>query len=305
MDQFLRWSRVKFSGSGGTTIINPDPSAKRALKVEFDVSKDLSGRANSASVKIYNLAPSTRNAVGKEFDQIQLECGYAPPGGANNIGIILKADIRRAKQEDMLHTPDGQGNIVTEVRCGEADKAFAKATLSKSYRAGAKVEDVLEDLYKELEKEGVTRGEWKLPESAQGKEFKRPYAVCSSCTRELDQLGRSNGFYWSVQNGALEIVPGDGFIGGVVLLTPRTGLIGYPTITDNGISCEALINPEIRPGRRIKVESKTLKMNGADGGEYRVGNLRYSGSNHDGDFIVSIEAEKIGEGKVVEGVRKQ
>lgn len=300
MDQYLRWSRVKFSGSGGNTIINPDPSAKRALKVEFDVSKDLSGRANSVSVTVYNLAPGTRNSVGKEFDEVQLECGYAPPGGGNNIGIIAKANIR-----DVEHMPDGDGNIATNVTCGEGDKAFSKATLSKSYRAGAKVEDVLEDLYKELEKEGVTRGEWKLPESAKGKEFKRPYAVCSSCTRELDQLGRSNGFYWSVQNGALEIVPGDGFIGGVVLLTPRTGLIGFPTVTDNGISCQALLNPEIRPGRRIKVESKTLEMNGAAGGEYRVGNLRFSGSNHDGDFIVDIEAEKIGEGKVDEGLRKR
>jgi len=296
MDQFLRFARVTFIGGGGH-VINPDPSAKVFQKIEFNVSKTLSGKANTASVTIHNLAPGTRNSVGKEFDRFQLECGYAPPTGGNNIGIITLAEIR-----DVEHIPDGRGNVATHIACGEGDKAFRHATIAKSYKSGAKVEDVLEDIYTELEKEGVTRGEWKLPDGIQP--YKRPYAACSACTRELDQLGRSHRFYWSVQNGALEIVPADGYIGGVVLLTPRTGLVGFPTVTDNGIKCKALLNPEIRPGRRVRVESKTLDMNGQASGEYRVGTAHFNGNNHDNEFVVDIEAEKVSDGKVDEGKKK-
>ncbi len=65
--------------------------------------------------------------------------------------------------------------------------------------------------------------------------FKRPYTVCGGCKREMDTLGRGRGFYWNIQNGTMEIIPGNGFIGQVVLLTPESGLVGTPTITDNGV----------------------------------------------------------------------
>lgn len=294
MLQYLRKCRATFTGG---FVVNPGGINLHELRIEFSISKSVSSAANTADIKIFNLTESHRNSIGNEFDEITLEAGYIPPNGGGNVGIIFKGAVR-----DVMHEKDQKGNIITTISCGDGDKALRKATISKSYPKGTPVKDVVEDLYKEMEKQGVDKGEWKFPDKMTDKTFKRPYAACGSCAREMDTIGRGNGFYWSSQDQVVEIIPGDEFIGGVVLLTPQTGLIGTPAITDNGVRVSALLNPEIRPNRRVQIESDTLSMNAANG-VYRVSDVTYSGNNMDGEFKVDISGEAVQGGKVDEGVK--
>ena len=295
MLQFRRKVRLSFSGG---FIVNPGGFNKHDLKVAFSLTKDISSAVNSGTVEIWNLTESHRNSIGKEYDEVVIEAGYMPPDGESNVGIIGRIDVK-----DVEHTRDG-ADIITRISCGEGHKALARATTSKSWPKGTLVKDVIEDIYKELEKEGIKRGEWKFPEDMPA-EFKRPYAACGSCRRELDMIGRGHGFYWSVQNGVMEIVPGDGYVGTMVSLDPNSGMIDVPTITDNGIRVACLINPEIRPNRRIQVRSQVLEMNAANG-VYRVGACTFAGDNRDGEFRCDITAESIqGDGKVDQGKSKR
>lgn len=293
-EQYLRKVRAKFNGG---LIINPGNVARHELRIEFDISKGISSSANTASIRLFNLSERHRNSIGKEFDNITIEAGYMPPDGAGNVGIIFKGAVR-----DVEHRRDGP-NIITEISCGDGDKALRKAVISKSYPKGTKVGTVIDDIVSEMEKKGVAKGELKLPDDVKDKTFKRPYAACGSCTRELDTIGRGNGFYWSSQNEAIEIVPADGYVGGVVLITPQTGMIGTPALTDTGVRVSAMLNPEIRPNRRVQLKSETLEMNAADG-MYRVAEVNFSGNNMDGEFKVEITAEAIKGGKVDTGKKK-
>lgn len=289
MRQYLRKVRL----TADNLVINPSDEVQlHELKIEFSITKGLSSTQNSARIRIYNLSEENRNALGKELDTVTLEAGYMPPEGGGNLGVIFKGQIRDVehKREDM--------DIVTTLSCGDGDKAIRNATIGKTFPAGTPVSEVVEEIYKEFEKEGIDRGEWKFPEDLP--KFKRPYTVCGTCKREMDTLSRGYGFYWSMQNQTMEIIPSDGYIGTVVLLSPETGLIDTPTITDNGVKFSALLNPEIRPNRRIRLEAQTLEMN-AENGEYRVGEVTYSGNNREGDFTVSGTAESIAGGKVDEG----
>lgn len=294
MLQYLRKVRATFNGG---YVVNPGGVSRHEIKIAFNISKGISSSANTAEIEIWNLKESSRNSMGKEFDEITLEAGYMPPqGGAGNVGVIFKGNIR-----DVEHTRDGS-NIITRISCGDGDKALRRATISKSYRKGTPVKEVVEDIYKELEKQGVKRGEWKFPDSME-QSFKRPYATCGSCAREMDTLGRGRQFYWNIQNGTMEIIPGDGFIGTIVSITPQSGMIGVPTITDNGVKVSALLNPEIRPNRRVQVESQVLEMNAANG-VYRVSQCDYSGDNREGEFRVDVTGESVQGGKVDEGKKK-
>lgn len=293
MRQWLRKARVTLSGDGAGFVVNPlDEVAPHEMRIAFEVSKGISGEANSANISIWNLNEDHRNAVGKELDDIQLEAGYMPPEGGGNVGIIFKGQIR-----DFEHVRKGP-DIITKISCGDGDKALRKATIAKTYKKGTKVQEVLEGIQEQLEKEGITKGQWKLPDDV--KDFKRPYSMCGSCKRELNTLGRGKRFYWSIQNGTMEIIPSDGHLAGVVLLTYETGLIGTPTITDNGVKATALLNPDIRPNRTVQIKSETLEMNGEDS-LYRVSSLDLSGDNLQGDFVVDIHGEAIKGGKVDEG----
>lgn len=293
MRQFRR--KVRLSLNGGLTI-NPGGFNKHDLKVAFSLTKDLSSAVNSGQIEIWNLSESLRNSIGREFDRVIVEAGYLPPEGGGNVGTIGKIDVK-----DVEHTREG-ADIITRISCGEGHKALSKTNIRKSWPAGTPIKDAIEDIFKEYEKQGVKRGEWRFPDKMQ-ETFKRPYAACGSCRKEMDSLGRGHGFYWSLQGDALEIVPGDGFIDGLVLITPESGMIGVPTITDNGVRVSCLLNPQIRPGRRVKVESQVLEMNAANG-VYRVGSCTFSGDNREGDFSVAITAESIRGGKVDEGKKK-
>jgi hypothetical protein len=295
--QYLRKVRLTCSGSGGTVLINHHgPEEPHDLKIEFDVSKSISSTQNDAEIKIFNLSESSRNAMGKELDEITLEAGYWPPLGSDNTGVIFKGNIR-----DVQHTRDGP-TIVTTVTCGDGDKGVRNATINKSYKKGTKVETVMNDVQSELEKQGVGKGEWKLPDDLPT--MKRPYAAVGSAKREMDILSRGFGFYWSIQNGNTEVMPGDDSIGGIINITPESGMINVPTITDNGIKVAVLLNPEIKPGIKVKIESQVLEMN-SEGGEYRVGDCRYAGDNREGSMVVFIVAESMKGGKVDEGEKNE
>lgn len=292
MEQYLRKVRATFNG----WVVNPGGLNQHDLKISFSVTKGISSSENSATISLYNLAPDNRNKIGKEFDEITLEAGYMPPGGGSNVGIIFKGNI-----QDVKHERQGD-DIVTTIECGDGDKALRKATINKSYPKGTPVETVVNDAYKELEKQGIKKGEFKYPDDME-KTFKRPYAACGSCKNELDTIGRGKGFYWSIQDGTMEIIPGDGFTGQVAVISPDTGMKDTPTITDNGVKVSTLLNPEIRPNRRVKVVSSVIEMN-ADDGIYRVSSATYSGDNREGDFIVAVTGEAVRGGKVDEGKKK-
>jgi hypothetical protein len=293
--QYIRKVRLECKGGGGNLKINHHDE-KDQTKIEFSVEKSISSTQNTATIKIWNLKEASRNALGKELDEVTLEAGYQPPQGSDNIGVIFQGNIR-----DVEHSRDGP-DIITTFSNGDGDKGVRNATISKSYKKGTPVKEVVDDLNKQLEKEGVKRGEQKLPEKVGN--FQRPYAVVGSVKREMDTLSRGKGFYWSIQNNTCEIIPGDGFIGGIILLNDESGLVGTPTITDNGVKVKALLNPEIRPNRRVKIESQTLEMNSANG-EYRVSECTYEGDNRDGDFFVSIVGESIKGDKVDEGKKNE
>lgn len=289
MRQWLRKTRVTFAG--GFTV-NPDGRVTpKELRVAFSVSKSISGSPNTFEIKLWNLSPGHRNSLGKEFDKVTLEAGYVPPEGGGNLGIIAKGRIR-----DVQHDRDGP-DIITTVSCGDGDKAFRKATISKTIPKGTPIKDVVEELYKEMQKQDIEKGEWKFPDDI--RTLKRPYSMCGSCTRELDQLGRGNKFYWSIQNEAMEVIPGDGSLSGTILINAQTGMIGAPSVTDNGIKVKALLNPEARPNRQVRVESDF-----SGSGTYRISQLDFDGDNQEGDFVMLIHGESMSGGKVDEGVKK-
>lgn len=293
MRQWLRKVRVTFPG--GFTVNPSNRVETHELRVQFNVSRGISGSPNTFSIKLYNLSPDHRSALGRELETVQLEAGYVPPEGGGNLGIIAKGRIR-----DFQHDRSGP-DIITTVSCGDGDLAYRRATISKTIPKGTPVPDVVEELYKELEKQGISKGEWKFPDDV--RTLKRPYSMCGGCTRELDVLGRGNGFYWNIQNEVMEVIPGDGYLEGMILINAQTGMIGAPTITDNGVKVKALLNPDARPNRQVKVESEVLQMN-AQGDTYRISQLDFSGDNQEGEFVMNIQGEALSGGKVDEGVKK-
>ncbi|SKC78269.1 hypothetical protein SAMN05445504_2366 [Burkholderia sp. CF099] len=75
-------------------------------------------------------------------------------------------------------------------------------------------------------------------------------AQVRSCARAADVR-------WTIDRGTLAIWPKDGARtgGDVPLISPDTGLRGYPSFSSNGLVLTTLLNTQIKPGGVVQVES--------------------------------------------------
>ena len=76
-----------------------------------------------------------------------------------------------------------------------------------------------------------------------------------------------------IDDGNMVLLPKDASRrSGVILLTPETGLIGYPTFDQEGIACTCLYNPALHHGGLIQVRSISPHASGL----WRISSLSHS-----------------------------
>lgn len=76
-----------------------------------------------------------------------------------------------------------------------------------------------------------------------------------------------------IDDGAVIVMPaGQARQGNATLLSKSTGLIGYPTFNQDGISCRCIFNPDLSYGGLIKVESIVPRATGT----WRITKLSHS-----------------------------
>lgn len=291
---FGRIIRVTVSGKAGSATFIGDQSPEAGLQISFTTTHTLGSKPNSGTVTITNLTPARRNMLGEEYDSLTLEVGYKDSGPQ----VLLKGDIR-----DVAHAKTSP-DITTTIEVGDGDQAFEKGKASKTFPAGTKPKEIVEYLRKQMP--GLAKGEIKgldeLPAT------KRPTTVYGHAYRELDTLGRQHGFYWSIQNGKFQALKSDEHLGGNILITPESGMLGVPTPTDKGVKVTTLIIPGLAPGKRIDVrsdfidtgagQSREKRSTDAGGGLFRIATIAYAGSSREDDFTAEIEANRVQGDKV-------
>lgn len=284
--QWKRVVKVIISGKAGSLTVTD-------LKIDFNVTKGIGSKQNTATIAIWNLTKSHRRQLGEEFDRIELQAGYQ--GG--DVATIFKGSIR-----DVTTTKE-TADIKSEMECGDGDEAINKGAVSKTFPAGTKPKAIVDYIAGEMP--GVTKGEMKGIDDLPA--YKRPVTVYGWAFREMDKIGREHGFYWSIQNGQVEAVKNTEHLSKTTVLSSETGMIGIPEVTDKGVKVKALLNPNIAPGRLIDVRSDFLdEESGRDkrksddgGGVFRVSECSFNGTNRGEEFYVEAEGSRVEGSKVV------
>lgn len=80
---------------------------------------------------------------------------------------------------------------------------------------------------------------------------------------KMTKLARDVGCELIIDDGEIVVLPAGKARGGnAVLLNKDTGMIGYPTFNQDGISCRCIFNPDLIYGGLIKVESIVPRASG-------------------------------------------
>lgn len=251
------------------------------LDVTFKIEKTSRQEPNKASIGVYNLPESDRHDLEESRSiRVRLDAGYV-----DRISTIFLGTLRRAQTQ--IDQPDA----LTVIEGEDGGRSYIDARISRSYPPGTNVDRVLRDCAEAL---GVGLGN--ATSALSGATLGAAWGVFEEGTtlhgpvrRELTRLLRSAGFRWSVQDGNLRIVRrGQALQSSAVVLSPQTGLIGYPSKDPQGVvSARCLMIPDVYPNRIVRFRDVR------PAGDYRVIKTTYIGNTFGKDWYVDLEARAV------------
>lgn len=250
------------------------------LDIAFSAERTLRREPNRASLRIWNLSEANRAAIGRmERVRVRIEAGYEQASGVVFDGTLVEALSRK----------DGSA-WVTELRSGDGHHATRSARISWSFRAGASTSALLERVATEL---GVGLGNaidaFGRAGTPAGTRLEQG-AVSGRADDVLTHLCEAVGLEWSIQGGVLQVLDRGGSLQRTALvLDAGSGLIGSPHVDSRGrLHAEALLVPEIEPGRLVSVRSAHVE------GVWRVTKATFSGESAGKQWGVALEGEPEG-----------
>ena len=203
-----------------------------------------------------------------------LEVGYEPPGLEPFLEILTVGDIKRGKVKN-----ERQGTEwASTLELGDGEIALQEKFFNKSFEPGVSLSKVVGEVAESFGKPVNTIIGLK------DKVFNSGLNLSGGSKQILDTLTVDAGLEWSIQDDEVQILPPTGNTNDeVIVFSPQTGLLSSPIKREQGVEFTALINPRVRPGRRIRIESRDIT------GNFRVRKAFFNGDTLEGDWTMRVE----------------
>jgi hypothetical protein len=228
------------------------------LRVQATIANAGPPSMGEASVIVHGLTPSLMNQLSTvsrldngqvtiKFYQMLIEAGDASAG----MSTIFAGQVSLA-QVDMNGAPDSALHITAHAGLFEA----IKSTAPLSFPGSADVATIMQNLAVQngysFENNGVTA------------KLATPY-FHGSPKQQMEACANAANINWTLDNSILAIWPKGGSRGGAIpLISPSTGMIGYPTNAGLGgsIAVKTLFNPQLKIGTTCQMQSSLPFANG-------------------------------------------
>ncbi len=242
------------------------------VNVSFEVEKTGGSTSNKATIKAYNLSAQSRSFIEAKGKTVMLTAGYQ-----DTAGVIFNGGITRSNQ-------DRQGpDIITVMECLDGEQALRLATADLSFEDGITDAQVLEKAISLLRAQGLGRG---FVTSFTPARYVGGYCFSGPVSKLMDEVCKKRQLVWSIQNGQIQVIAkGSSTQGKAILLSARTGLVGFPSKKDGLMTAKALLNPNIVPGCQVRLESAQTSLNGY----YVIDKAKYTGDLQEAEFVVEVE----------------
>lgn len=205
---------------------------------------------NNASVRVYNLSRDTVKKVRSEFSTVVLQAGYE-----GNFGVIFKGTIKqwRVGRENATDT-------YLDILAADGDVGYNFATVNATLAPqNSAPKDRVNAIIGGFSQHGVGPGSVLLPNT--GGVLPRGKVLFGMARVALRQEVWSQGATYSIQQGAINILPLSGYLPGTaVVLNQLTGMVGQPESTVDGIKVRCLMNPRIQAGALIQIDNKSINQ---------------------------------------------
>jgi hypothetical protein len=252
--------------------------AQRGLHVTQGSAKP---QPSTCDLRIFGLNPTHRKQLAKSTVPLPGAAGKPIPciitaGYQGGQAILFSGEMRAAN-----FVSEGPDKAICELSTGDGDQALTQARLNLNIAPGSSAAQVFNQILSAL---GVQSGN--LPKAlsqlsanpAAAQLFTKGAYLKGSAAEVLSDLCRSTGLQWSVQSGALQILPlGQPLDGLAIAVDEEHGMIGTPTVDTKGIvTVHTQMIPGIVPGCKIAITSENVS------GGFRVIGLETVGDTSPG-----------------------
>ena len=218
-----------------------------ALRIKFNIKKSGVMTPNTGQFYVYNMDRTTTTLIKKEFTKVTFQAGYV-----GNYGVVFKGNIKWAT--------DGRENATDtflNILAGDGDGAYNYAVVKHPIAAGARPNDILNAALAPMISQGITVSYvGVLPQT----QLTRGKVLYGNSKDIIKKLADTYGFTWSIQDGGVVFISQKTYLPGTaVVLTSKTGMIGTPEQTIEGIMIKCLLNPKLKIHGRVQIDNKSVR----------------------------------------------
>lgn len=234
---------------------------------------------NSAKISLTGLSLAHMEeltTLGFKSNEMQRNLVTVSAGAEGDMSVIFEGEITSA-WPDFNSVPDVK--MVIEAESGAYPQLIAEPPVS--VRGAAPAADL-------IEREARAMG-YSFTNQGCSASLKNSY-IEGSPLEKIWKIAKEVGAGLIVDDREVILLPSDEEAreGDAVLLSPETGMIGYPTFSSDGIKIKCLFNPDLLQGGLVKVETVVPKASGI----WKITKLSHSLSAFtDGQWLSEIEAE--------------
>lgn len=218
------------------------------MRIKFSVKRSNTMTPNVANIRVYNLELQTALRIRAQFNRVILQAGYE-----SNFGVIFQGNIKQ-----VILGRESATDTFIDIVAGDGDKAYNFAIVNSTIAAGSTAQDQINAAVTSMSQKGVSQGHVGDLGSTQ---LPRGKVMFGNARNYLRDVATSTDQAWSIQDEKVTFVPLKGYLPGEqVLLTSKTGMIGTPQQTNEGVNVKCLLNPMIKIGGRIRIDNASVEQ---------------------------------------------
>lgn len=242
-DQYLRVCTLLVSNSQGKAL---DLSQ---LHIKFSVKRSDTVTPNVADIRVYNLEEQTAILIRKEFTKVVLQAGYA-----GNYGVIFKGNIKQ-----VILGRESATDTFIDIIAGDGDRAYNFSVVNATIAKGSTALDQVNAALTAMASKGVTAGNLgAVPKTTR---LPRGKVMYGNAKNYLTNVGQTSQASWSIQDEKVNFVANKAYLPGTrVVVTSKTGMVGTPNQTNEGVNVKMLLNPYLKIAGRILIDNKSVAL---------------------------------------------
>ncbi|MGJ3459400.1 phage protein [Acinetobacter baumannii] len=227
------------------------------MRIVFRINQPTAETPKAAEFYIYNLSEDTMNRLAGEDNSnvgamVTFEVGYG-----DELSTIFKGSTFQYRRE---HESPTDKFLCILAQSG--DKAKNYALVNKTIAAGTTVDQVKNEIAKEYQANGVETGE--LPQLSD-QTYVRGKVMFGSLDDQIRQFCKDTNTEYFIDDEYLYMVGISSYLlDSVFEMNANTGMVGMPQLTTEGLMVNCLLNPQLRRGRRIHVDTSSIQTQAFD-----------------------------------------